>query len=158
VGYPGCQISASPAVLLSGVGEAGRRWSEEGRAWGQLCGQPRRWITSASLSPAALAPMGGAADDPQILNPLVSIVMSCFGPGLAWVCVHRIPPQIRTSAPLPRGFFLTKTSSHALWGAATSCGRRAKLREGWLRSGIGIPSSSDQPALVLIIAGINSPN
>ena len=81
-----------------------------------------------------------------------------FGPGLAWVCVHRIPPQIRTSAPLPRGFFLTKTSSHALWGAATSCGRRAKLREGWLRSGIGIPSSSDQPALVLIIAGINSPH
>jgi hypothetical protein len=33
----------------------------------QLCGQPRRWITSAGLSPAALAPMGGAADDPKII-------------------------------------------------------------------------------------------
>jgi hypothetical protein len=43
-----------------------------------LCGQPRRWITPAGLSPVALAPMGGAADDPQILNLLVSIVMSCF--------------------------------------------------------------------------------
>ena len=42
-----------------------------------LCGQPRRWITSAGLSPG-LAPMRGAADDPQILSPLVSIVMSCF--------------------------------------------------------------------------------
>ena len=30
------------------------------------------------MSPVALAPMGGAADDPQILNPLVSIVMNCF--------------------------------------------------------------------------------
>ena len=29
----------------------------------QLCGQPRRWITSAGLSPVALAPTGGAADD-----------------------------------------------------------------------------------------------
>ena len=28
--------------------------------------------------PVSLAPMGGAADDPQILDPPFSIVMSCF--------------------------------------------------------------------------------
>jgi hypothetical protein len=42
-----------------------------------LCGQPRRWITSAGLSPVALAPMGGHQMTPNI-NVLVSIVMSCF--------------------------------------------------------------------------------
>ena len=31
-----------------------------------LCGQPRRWITSAGLSPVALAPMGGHQMTPNI--------------------------------------------------------------------------------------------
>jgi hypothetical protein len=32
----------------------------------QLCGQPRRWITSAGLSPVALAPMGAQQMPPNI--------------------------------------------------------------------------------------------
>ena len=41
-----------------------------------LGGQPRRWITSASLSPAALAPVRGANRRPPNTTPTVSIVMS----------------------------------------------------------------------------------
>ena len=39
----------------------------------QLCGQPRRWITSAGLSPVALAPMGG-----HQMTPKYYTVMSRF--------------------------------------------------------------------------------
>ena len=38
-----------------------------------LCGQPRRWITSAGLSPVALAPTGGHQMTPEYYTD-----MSCF--------------------------------------------------------------------------------
>jgi hypothetical protein len=48
----------------------------------QLCGQPRRWITSAGLSPVALAPTGGHRMTPGYYTEM-SLFCSDFGVGSA---------------------------------------------------------------------------